>query len=197
MARTMTGLRVVPLSPALADASVALFAACASSCFCRYWHFEGPKNDWLARLAFSPETNEAEHRGALASGDDSAAGLVALEGDTAVGWLKLAPRSRVPKLRRLPVYRSLDLGPEDEALSIACALVHPDHRRRGVARALVTEAIVQATERGARVLEAYPHRRSEPLGEEELWMGPFALYEELGFTVAAGDGPYPVLRRLL
>ena len=187
-------LRVTPLTPDLVSAWALLFGACASSCFCRYWHFEGTKNDWLARLAFSPETNEEEQRTRLAVGHPSARGLVALEGEDVVGWLKLSPRSAVPKLRRLPVYRALDLGPEDDVMSIGCLLVHPSYRRRGVARALVREALVVAKASGARAVEAYPHRRGEELRDEELWMGPVALFEEEGFRALDGNAAYPVLR---
>ena len=187
-------LRVASLTPDLAPAWALLFGACSSSCFCRYWHFEGTKNDWMARLAFSPETNEAEQRARLAEQHPSASGLVALEGDLVVGWLKLAPRAAVPKLRRLPVYRALDLGPDDGVLSIGCLLVHPSYRRRGVARALVREALVVARASGAHAVEAYPHRRDEALRDEELWMGPLALFEEEGFRPLEGNVAYPVLR---
>jgi GNAT superfamily N-acetyltransferase len=192
---TRDTLRVRPLTPELVDTWAALFEACASGCFCRYWHFEGNKNDWLARLAFSPETNAREQRACVGAADPSARGLVALDAGVAIGWLKLAPRGAVPKLRRLPVYRALDLGADEGVLAIGCLLVHPSHRRRGVARALVEGAIAGAAETGAEVLEAYPHRRSEALRDEELWMGPASLFEELGFTVIDGNPAYPVLRR--
>jgi len=188
------GLRVTKLTSELAPSWGLLFGVCASSCFCRYWHFEGTKNEWLARLAFAPETNEAEQRARLAEGDPSARGLVAVEGEVVVGWLKLSPRATVPKLRRLPVYRALDLGPDEGVLSIGCLLVHPSYRRRGVARALVRHALVVAKETGAHAVEAYPHKRDEELRDEELWMGPLALFEEAGFRALEGNAAYPVLR---
>jgi GNAT superfamily N-acetyltransferase len=189
-------LRVEALTLETFDAWKELFDACASGCFCRYWHFEGTKNDWLARLASAPETNAAEQQGRLAEEHASAWGLVAFEGDVAVGWLKLAWRSAVPKLRRLGVYRALDLGADDGVVSVACLLVRPTARRRGVARALLEGAVIAARGAGARVIEAYPHRRDEALRDEELWMGPLALFEEQGFEKVTGD-VYPVLRRML
>src|SRR5580692_11609508 len=153
-------LRVGPLTAESFGAWTALFEACGSGCFCRYWHFDGTKNDWLERLARGDETNAREQRDALASHGVSSHGLVAFEAELAVGWVKLAPRAAVPKLRRLPVYRALDLGPDDGVVSVACFLVRPSHRRRGVARALLEAAIADATGTGARALEAYPHCRS-------------------------------------
>src|SRR5206468_10802722 len=93
----------------------ALFERCSSPCYCRYWHFRGNKNEWLDRCAHRPEENAAELGAALGSGDPSASGLVARDADSGelVGWMKLTPRAAVPKLRALPVYRSLALGSEE------------------------------------------------------------------------------------
>jgi GNAT superfamily N-acetyltransferase len=189
---------VVPLTPELFEPWRALFAAAGSGCFCRYWHFHGTKNEWLARLASQPEENAAEQEKALREGSPTATGLIALEEERVIGWLKLAPRSAVPKLARLPVYRPLALSLADDVLSIACLLVHPAHRRQGVARALVEAAKATAERTGARSLEAYPHNRGEVLREEELWMGPLPLLFEAGFHTFEADSPggneaYPVL----
>lgn len=188
-------LRVTPLTPALADAWAALFRSAASACFCRYWHFEGTKNDWMARLAFSPDENEREQRALIDAGHPSAQGVVALDGDVAVGWLKVVPRGGIPKLRRLPVYRALALGDDEGVMSLGCFLVDPAHRRRGVARALLEGALAMAAAAGARAVEAYPHERGESLHDEELLRGPLALFEACGFSRVGDHGAYPVLRR--
>ena len=187
---------VRPLTPDLLDSWADLFRACASGCFCRYWHFEGTKNEWLARLAFDPATNEAEQRERLKEGHPSASGIVALSEGVVVGWMKLAPQEALGKLRRLPVYRS-ELSAKDAAagvLGIGCFLVHPEHRRQGVARALLEGAITHARATGAGAIEAYPLLRNEPLREEELWMGPYALLEAAGFVNQGGNSAYPVMR---
>lgn len=172
----------------------ALFLAAHSSCFCRWWHFQGTKNEWLDRCAHRPEENARELEGALAAGDPSAEGLVAIHEGRVVGWMKLTPRAAVRKLRSLPVYRSLDLGPEEATLSIACILVDPRMRRQGIARALVAAASEHA--RG-RAIEAYPRRASEPLHDEEAWQGPERLFQELGFEAVHDVAPYPVYRKVL
>jgi GNAT superfamily N-acetyltransferase len=109
------------------------------------------------------------------------------------GWMKLAPRASLPKLRGRSVYRKLDLGPDDGVLSIGCMLVRPDARGQGVARALVTAATRLARDRGASAIEAYPHAATT-LGAHEVWMGPHALFASLGFQRVAGEDAYPVLR---
>jgi GNAT superfamily N-acetyltransferase len=184
-------MRVEPLSPALLPAWRRLFEQASCDCYCRYWHFEGTKNEWLDRCAHRPEENAAEV--------PVATGLVALEGDDAVGWMKIAPRATVPKLRRLPVYKSRDLGSDEGVLSIGCFLVHPSRRGHGVARALLEAAPAYARSVGAVTLEAYPRRSEHRLADEEAWMGHLELFLAAGFQAlesseAGAFGAYPVLR---
>jgi GNAT superfamily N-acetyltransferase len=185
------------LEPRLLDAWARLFDACASSCFCRYWHFTGDKNAWLERCAFSPDDNRKEQAALVTAGDPLARGLVALRGDDIVGWMKLAPRASLPKLRALPVYRAHDLGDDAGVYAIGCLLVDPAHRGTGVARALVGAAPSFARTWGARAIEAYPRASSEPLHPEEAWMGPRQIFLDEGFTRVGGEMPYEVLRRVL
>jgi len=198
---------VVALDEATAPAWQQLFEASGSPCFCRYWHFDGTKNDWLERCAQRPEDNRNEQLALLRTGAEEARGLLAMDGTAAVGWMKLAPRARLPKLRRQGAYRPLDLGPEEGIWSIGCLLVRPDRRGQGVARALVAAApdFVRGWSTSAlpaRALEAYP--RGEPAGaepirlhDEQAWVGTQRLFESCGFVRIAGELAYPVLRRAL
>ena len=188
-------MRVAPLSPETAPAWTALFEACGSTCFCRYWHFAGGKNDWLARCFERPAENRDEQLARVAAGSPEAQGLVALEGDVAIGWMKLAPRAVMTKLRRQGAYRPLDLRSDHGVWSIGCFLVHPDHRRRGVARTLVLAADEHVRTRGGRAIEAYPHRAAYALRDEEAWLGPEGLLVSCGYTATHDEGPYPVYRR--
>jgi GNAT superfamily N-acetyltransferase len=190
-------LRVAPLDPGNVSAFGALFEACGSACFCRYWHFEGTKNEWLGRCAHAADLNRSEQAALVQAEDRRARGLLALEAQTAVGWLKLAPRVSVPKLRRLPVYKSLDLGPDEGVHSVACLLVHPKHRGKGVARVLIKAAVEYARTWGGRAIEAYPRRTREPIHAEEAWMGPESLFVEAGFVPLHDETPYPVFRKTL
>ncbi len=188
-------LAVRAVGPTDAVALAAFFEAAGSTCFCRYWHFSGDKNGWLERSAARPEESRAELEAAVQEARPDGAGLVASTGGAIVGWLKLSPRTSVPKLRNLPVYRTLDLGPDDGVLAIGCMLVHPEHREQGVARALVAGAIDEAERQGARCIEAYPRRSPTRLYDEAAFLGPEALYRAQGFEVVVDQPPYPVLRR--
>ena len=183
-------MRVAALTAVHLEGLRALFEAASSPCFCQYWHFEGTKNEWLDRCAHHPEENARKL--------DTAEGLVALDDrGMVIGWMKLVRRSALPKLRGLPVYRGLDLGDDDATLSVGCFLVHPEHRRAGVARALLDGAEAVARGAGAAAIEGYPRRSSAPLYDEEAWLGPEALFVAQGFAHVAGEAPYPVYRKVL
>jgi len=190
-------LRIEPLGESNADAWVALFDACGCACFCRYWHFEGTKAEWLARSFEAITTNCEEQMALVRSGAVEARGLVALHGRQAVGWTKLAPRSRLAKLRNQGAYRPLDLGDDDGIWSVACFLVRPGQRRQGVARALVGAAEQWARGWGARAIEAYPRRAEYALHDEEAWMGPEAAFKAHDWTAIHDVAPYPVYRKVL
>ncbi len=148
----------------------------------------------------SPEENKDELRNALEARDDSARGLVAianaLEKKPILGWMKLAPRAAIPKLRKLPTYRLLDLGDDAGVFSIGCFLVHPNHRKSGVARALVEAAPEFVRGWDGKSIEAYPHVVDRTMYDEEAWMGPASIFfARAGFEKVAGEMPYPVLRK--
>jgi len=182
------------LAPESAAALGRLFERAGSRCFCAYWHFTGDKNEWLARLAFEPDVNRRE---LLQRAESQLAGVVAQTADgEVIGWMKLEPARNVAKIYAQRTVRGLPgLGLErDGVWTIGCFLVDPAWRRRGVARALVRAGVELARAEGARSLEAFP-RRAEGVGDEELWTGPFPLFEREGFHVVHEQVQYPVLRR--
>jgi GNAT superfamily N-acetyltransferase len=188
-------LAIEPLGLANAEAWAALFDACGCACFCRYWHFAGTKEEWLARSFEAVTRNCDEQLALVRSGAVEARGLLAMRAGQAVGWLKLAPRARLPKLRNQRAYRALDLGADEGVWSIGCILVRPAERRRGVARALIVAAEGWALIWGARAIEAYPHRVSYALHDEEAWMGPESVFVERRWIAVHDVAPYPVYRR--
>jgi GNAT superfamily N-acetyltransferase len=197
-------VRVVALDEATAPAWQALFERCGSPCFCRYWHFEGKKSDWLERCAMRPEENRDEQLALVRGGALEGRGLLAMEDATAIGWMKLAPRARLPKLRRQGAYRPLDLGPDEGVWSIGCLLVQPDRRSHGVARALVAASpgyVRDWAGPGARAVEAYPRGDTgispHRLHDEEAWVGTQRLFESCGFVRVSGEPAYPVMQKVI
>ncbi len=179
---------------------VDLFDAAGSACFCRWLSFTGDKNDWLMRCAQAPAENRRELEEGLRDGRADTLGVVAVEGEALVGWMKVAPALVTPKAYEQRFYRALPClgGPREGVFLIGCALVHPSARRRGIATALVGAAVALARSRGARAIEALPRRpRGIAERDEELWTVPVAALEAHGLTVVGGEDPYPVMRREL
>ena len=188
-------LEVAAAQPEHTALLLSLFERTGTPCHCQYWHFSGDKNAWLDRLFHAPEQNRAAFIESLADSPAELRGVVALLAGKAVGWLKLCPAERVPKLYDQRLYRGLPAfsGSREGVLTVGCMLVDEEFRRRGVARALVAHAIVLAESRGAHCIEAFP-RRSDQAGPAELWTGPFAIFEQAGFKIVSDFAPYPVLR---
>lgn len=190
-------VRCEALGPEHGSALAALFERAESRCYCRYFHFEGDKNAWQARLAFEPERNRDALLARAATTPPG--GVVALRTDGAIiGWMKLEPARDLPKLYAQRVYRALPCfsGDRGGVWAIGCFLVDPAERRRGVARSLVRAGIEVARAAGARALEVFP-RRADGVADEQLWTGPFALLVEEGFAIVNDQAQYPVLRRNL
>lgn len=173
-----------------------LFERAGSACFCSYWHFDGDKNAWQARLAFEPDANRRE---LFERAEQPLVGVVAKREDgSVVGWMKLEPAAHLPKIYAQRPYRALPgLTPARSGVwTVGCFLVDGEFRRCGVARALLERGVELARAAGARTLEAFP-RRAEGVRDEELWTGPLALFASAGFEVVHEQIQYPVLRRNL
>ncbi|MCA9632932.1 MAG: GNAT family N-acetyltransferase [Myxococcales bacterium] len=184
------------LGPADGPALARLFATAGAPCHCRWWDFEGDKNEWLDRCYNRPEANREELLTAVGSG--ALSGIVARldAGERPlVGWLRLSHAESIPKLYDQRLYRKLPCfeGDRSGVIALGCFLVTPEERRHGVARALLGHGIEVARQQAATALEAFP-RRDDHLGPEALWTGPFALLREFGFEVVNDFAPYPVMR---
>jgi GNAT superfamily N-acetyltransferase len=195
----VSDLSVVAAGPEHEAGLLALFDAAGSPCFCRFWHFGGTNNEWLARCATQNDENRAELAAALRAGTDEARGVVALAGPRLVGWTHVAPAPVMKKVYDRRLYKGLPCfaGDRTGVFVIGCFLIHPDHRRAGVATALVEGAVRVAPRWGARALEAFPRRPKEAVSDEELWTGPLAPFLKNGFEEVSSFEPYPVMRRAL
>lgn len=114
-------------------------------------------------------------------------GLIAYLRDEPVGWCQIGPRDRLAKL-----LAQLHLEPSPTTWAVTCFLVAPEHRRRGVAGALLAAAVEAARAAGATRLEGYP-RAGAALEDGEAWMGTEALFARAGFTVARPGSPRSVV----
>jgi GNAT superfamily N-acetyltransferase len=183
----MMDVTISPLTaenwPALDD----LFgrAGASSGCWCMYWRL-GPRYHDRPRA-----DNRRDLQQLAASGPPP--GLLALDGDQAVGWCELAPRAELPWLARTRYLQPPDDLP---VWSIPCFFVRRTHRRRGVMEALIEAAAGAAAAAGAPALEAYPVDTAVPGHTRNLFPGVAAAFSRHGFRVIARHKPErPVMRK--
>lgn len=111
-------------------------------------------------------------------------GVLAFVDDQPAGWCAVDPRDEVPG--HDVTQPSAGEG-DPNVWAIHCLWVRPEHRRRGLARALLVAAVELATRAGAVRIEGYP---AEPgLGLD--FTGTARHFAELGFDVEPGVvGPF-------
>jgi len=171
--------------PALED----LFgpAGASNGCWCMYWRI-GPRYRDRPR-----EDNKHDLRQLAAAPQPP--GLLAFDGDLAVGWCELAPRAELSWLAHARYLRPVDDLP---VWSVPCFYVRRTHRRQGVMGALVEAALQAAASAGAPALEAYPVDTAAPAPTGNLFPGVASAFARHGFRVVARRKPdRPVMRKNL
>jgi len=155
-------------------------------CWCQYWRLRS--KDFSASKV--PQLRERLHDQALSM---EPPGLVAFDGDRAVGWVSLGPRTEFERIVRSKVIPTIDDRP---VWSIVCFAVSSTARGQGVARTLLDAAIEHARANGAEALEAYPVAidAGEPIHAEAAFTGTLPMFERAGFRVVAERASDPSSR---
>ena len=177
-----TDLDIRPLTPERLPDLASLFEQGGDPkwCWCAYFRIRG--------FDFSKGGKE-RHRAAMeaatyaAADDDRAPGLVAYDGDKAVGWISIGPREDYERLAYSTVLKPLDDKP---VWSIVCFVVGKKARGRGVATRLLDAGVDYARGHGARLLEAYPVDVAEGqrIASADAYRGTLTMFERAGFKVA-------------
>ncbi|WP_369962045.1 N-acetyltransferase family protein [Leifsonia sp. EB34] len=127
-------------------------------------------------------------------------GLIAYDGDQAVGWTRVVPRSTLPGIaRNRALARILDDDPA--AWWVACFVVRRDHRRAGIGVQLLGAAVEWAGSHGASVLDGHPVDTDRLTGKPSasaVFTGTLRMFERVGFAELGRTFPSrPVMRRRL
>jgi GNAT superfamily N-acetyltransferase len=174
-------VEVLPLTPDRFGDLAAVFQEGGDPrwCWCAYFRVRGP---------FFSNATTAGHRAVLEAAAEGGAdlgrapGLVAYDGNDAIGWVSVGPRSDYERLTFSKVLAPVDDTP---VWSIVCFVVRRRARGRGIAHVLLDAAIEYARDHGATTLEAYPVE--VPPGTRtdagSVFKGTLAMFERAGFTV--------------
>ena len=177
-------LEIRPLTADLWPAFEDLFGkngAC-NGCWCMYWRIgaayrQGPR-----------DKNKAAFRRIVRNGPPP--GLLAFDGDIAVGWCQLTPRNALPWLDLQSRLKRVDDVP---VWSLSCFYVRIGYRKRGVTAALIAAALKATKRAKAPQLEAYPLDAAK--SPSASGTGYASTFSRAGFkTVARHFPPRPIMR---
>jgi GNAT superfamily N-acetyltransferase len=181
----VTAVEVRPLTGESWDALAELFRAGGDPrwCWCQFWRLRS--KDFAALKV--PQLRKRLHDQASS---DQPPGLVAFDGDRAVGWVSLGPRADFERIVRSKVIPTIDDRP---VWSIVCFAVSSTARGQGVARTLLEAAVDHARSLGAQALEAYPVRLgdAEAINPDAAFTGTLPMFERAGFRVVADRASDP------
>lgn len=188
MKREATDLDFKPLTPERWPDFEALFGerGAYGGCWCMWWR--------TTRSKFQQQQGEGNRKTMQAMVQSGTVpGILAYDGERAVGWCSVAPRQQYASLNRSPVLKPLD---EQPVWSLVCLFVHKDHRQQGIATALIRAAVDYVREQGGKVVEAYPTvPREDRLPPVSSYMGIPAMFERAGFLATAHPSQSRIIMR--
>ena len=154
-------------------------------CWCMYWRIGA------AYRRVPREENKASFREIVKRGPPP--GLLAFDGDVAVGWCQLTPRAELLAFDRAHALRPVDDLP---VWSISCLYVRRGYRRQGITAALIGAAVKAARRARAPALEAYPFDAA--VSPSATGTGYASTYARAGFTeIARRHRARPIMRHSL
>jgi GNAT superfamily N-acetyltransferase len=179
-------LTIRPLTPDLWPALEDLFGkgGASNGCWCLYWRI-GSAYRQRAR-----EQNRSAFRQIVTQGPPP--GLLAFDGERAVGWCQLTPRD---ELRWLTGARFFERVDEVPVWSLSCFYVRRGYRRQGVMSALIAAALTVAKRARVPALEAYPVDTARPDSTSNVFTGTTLAFTRAGFKAVARHMPSrPIMR---
>lgn len=141
---------------------------------------------WFMQTNAEMRTND--NRAVLRERLGSPIGLLAVDGEEAVGWVAVAPRASYSRLGRSKITAPVS-GDISGVWSVTCFYVRRDARRQGVTSLLLDAAVEHAAKAGARSVEGYPiDTEGRKLQAGELYHGRLAMFLDAGFELVERRG---------
>ena len=169
-----------------------------ATCYCQFYHTPKPV-DWKARTG---DENRQAMAQRIASGEME--GFLAYARSTpdaapeVVGWLNAQPRNKLPHcLQRMRIEATPIDIPDHRVGQIICFVIHPQWRRRGVARALLDAALASFARRGITLVEAYPFKSDDSDDPGDHYHGPMSMLGTAGFEVFRDEESMTIVRKSL
>lgn len=163
----------------------------------------GSAGCWCRRFLGSGEPDRRESLLTELRGAAVPVGLIAYDGDVAVGWTRVMPRTALPGvLANRAVERVLrNVGGDGDGWWITCVVVRREARGRGIGAALLEAAAEWAHAHGATHLGGHPvdvERLASRPSPAALFTGTVRMFAASGFReVGRTYRSRPIMRREL
>lgn len=163
-----------------------------AKCYCHF--YEVPVAiDWSS---LSAAQNRVAMRSRIEVGEME--GFLAFAGDEPVGWLNAQPRHKLPHcFDRMRVAPTPLPCAACEAAAIVCFIIAPAWRRRGVARALLAEALASLASRGLKLVDAFPFKAGDSQRGADHYHGARSMFAAAGFAPIDETDAMTVMRKFL
>ncbi|WP_157015293.1 GNAT family N-acetyltransferase [Mesorhizobium xinjiangense] len=186
-------IEIKPLTPDLWPAFEDLFGKQGACYGCWCTHFRLPparrrENDRIGNRAHMKARVEA----------GPAPGLLAFDGELAVGWMQIGPRADVPEWNnagRVCAPLEPHEAADESVWAISCFFIRTKARRQGLSHRLVAAGIDHARSSNARVLDACPITQSRDSRSVGLFVGSTRVFEKARFEkIAERKAGRPLMR---
>lgn len=174
------GIVIRELEPGLWADLERLFGShgACGGCWCQWWRIAGVEhwNEVKGEVAHFRLCQQVE--------EGQAHGLLAYNGDEAIGWCSFEPRSAFPRLQRSPSFKGT---PTEGIWFVGCFFIQRLWRRRGIAELLLAKSLEVMRRNGASAVEACPkdtHGKGQP--DAFVYTGTRTMFERQGFAIAEG-----------
>jgi len=185
-------LTLHPLAPDRWPDLVDLFGperGATSGCWCTWWRMT--RADWNA----APRDEKRDRFHAIVE-TGPPPGVLAYDGETAVGWCAVGPRGTLPQMNRSRVAAPLDMT--EGVWAVNCFYIRSGFRGKKLMRVLLDGALAFAARKGARIVEACPIESGRKLIWGEGYVGIASVFQSAGFREVARRSPTrPLMRREL
>lgn len=147
-----------------------------ATCYCRFYHHNGSLDEWTCR---SGEANREEALFEIDRGNMK--GYLAFDGKQCIGWLNA---NDLRQYKRFEDYEKP--FPEDtKAGCVICFVIHPDYRRKGIAKSLLKRAVDDFKRQGYDGVLALP---IDGIDKPEMqYRGTLNMYTSLGFKLQSKE----------
>jgi GNAT superfamily N-acetyltransferase len=146
--------------------------ACAG-CWCMFWFMR--KKEWDEKR----KDGRTKRKMKKIVKENVQPGILAYDGDKAVGWIAIQPREKYGKLANSRILKPLDNKP---VWSIVCFFVHKDYRKKGISVGLIKNACKFAASKGGTIIEAYPtDTKNKSVAPTFIYTGTESAFKKAGF----------------